>query len=369
MGGKNKKTAEASAKAIESLAAKPVPSGDTAVSVCLDKHWFGFRIVDEAGAVVKDLVMDVVLPDTTELVIDQVTEVLESDGTYRSPKTLDAAGVCTFRILQLYNLEWWPQGGSAGDYNVKQQATVGADTCALAVAEQLGFREYLSIWSRTKNKDLRAKRPNPNQLVEGDVLAAPDQQDKKVKKATDQVWTFVVKTRKPAKLRLVLVDKDDKPLKDKAWQLVTPMADSGKTGTDGLIEFKEIPVAETAATLKVTMKEPPPPLAPAPATPPVTPYPYPIEVVAADFIDETPSQGVDDLFVEWTLTVGGLSSHKSPKGVHARLHNLGFGCDVDDDDERCTRAVKAYQRHFLKQENGSGKTADIETDIRDRHDK
>jgi hypothetical protein len=51
------------------------------------------------------------------------------------------------------------------------------------------------------------------------------------------------------------------------------------------------------------------------------------------------------------------------------LHNLGFGCDVEDGADVSARAVKAYQRFFLKNMNGTGVAKDIESDIRDRHDK
>jgi hypothetical protein len=36
---------------------------------------------------------------------------------------------------------------------------------------------------------------------------------------------------------------------------------------------------------------------------------------------------------------------------------------------RITRSVKAYQRHYLKQDAGSGKLADIKGDLVKRHDK
>jgi len=53
-------------------------------------------------------------------------------------------------------------------------------------------------------------------------------------------------------------------------------------------------------------------------------------------------------------------------GVKARLNNLGFNID---DDEKTKRAVKAYQKVYLKQDNGSGIAKDILDDIKTRHDK
>lgn len=368
MGGKNKKSAQDCGTATESQSSKPVPQGTQSVLPCQQKHWFGIRVVDEAGKAVKDVTAEILLVGGMPAVVDFSTEPLEKDGTWRTEKVLES-GQCAVAFPELYNLEWWPQGGSAGDFTVAQTATAADGDCALSVADSLGFREYLSVWSRTKNKDLRARRPNPNQLLADDVLAAPDQKDKIVMKSTDKVWTFVVKTKKPAKFRIVLVDKDSKPLSGKAWELLSPVEDSGTTGGDGLIEFSGIPLQETTASLKVKMSEPQPPLDPLPSTPPVVPTPYPPEIVVAEFTDKDPAKSSHSDTVEWELAVGSLPTFDSGKGVRARLHNLGFGCDVDDDAKRTVRAVKAYQRFFLKNKNGSGVAKDISADIRDRHDK
>ena len=368
MGGKNKKSAQDCAAATESQSGKPVPQGDKPVLPCQQKHWFGIRVVDEAGKVVTDVTAEVLLTGGSLAVVDFLTESLEKDGAWRTEKVLES-GQCVVAFPDLYDMEWWPQGGSAGDFTVTQTATVADGDCALSVADNWGFREYLSVWSRTKNKDLRARRKNPNQLLEGDELWAPDQKIKLVNKSTDKVWTFVVKTRKPAKLRMVLVDKDCKPLSGKSWELLSPVPDSGTTAADGLIEFPEIPLQETAASLKVILFEPQPPLDPLEPGPPVTPTPYPPDITAPEFTDKDPSRNPLSHIAEWELKVGSLPAYNSDRGVRARLHNLGFGCDVDDAAERTTRAVRAYQSFFLKKKNGSGVAKDIESDIGDRHDK
>lgn len=367
MGGKNKKNAQDCGTATESQSSKPAP-GDQPVLPCQQKHWFGIRVVDEAGKVVKDVTAEALLTGGAQAVVDFSTEPLEQDGTWRTEKVLEA-GQCAVSFPDLYNMEWWPQGGSAGDFTVTQTATVADGDCALSIADNWGFREYLSVWSRTKNKDLRDRRPNPNELLEGDELCAPDQKDKIVTKSTDKVWTFVVKEKKPAKLRIVLVDKDCKPLSGKGWELLAPVEDSGTTAADGLIQFTGIPLQETTASLRVKISEPQPPLDPLEPLPPATPTPYPPEIAAAEFTDKDPAKESNRHIVEWDLKAGSLPSFNSDEGVRARLHNLGFGCDVKDDGDRSARAVKAYQRFFLKNKNGSGVAKDIDSDIRDRHDK
>lgn len=368
MGGKNKKSAESCGSATEKQSKKPIPDEDPVLE-CENKHWFAFRVVDEAGAVMTNLVASITLVGGGEAIVDQLAEDLEEDGTWRSSKTLES-GDCSITFPKLYNMEWWPKGGSAGDFTVTQTTNVGDDLCVVSIADSLGFRDYKSIWSRSKNKTLVNTRPNANQLVNGDQLFAPDQKDKIVKKATDQVWTFVVKTKHLPKVRVVLVDKDNKPLKDKEWEVSEPVEASGKTGADGVIEFTDIPPQETTAKLKVKLKEPPPPLDPIEPSPPATPTKYPADIASEEFTDVTPGAGrVEQSYVEWKLTLGGLPSFNTKDGVRARLYNLGFGCSVDDDDARCKRAVQAYQLFFLKQAKGSGVEADIEADVRNRHDK
>jgi hypothetical protein len=332
------------------------------------KHWFGIRVVDEAGKVLKDVTAQLSLTDGSSPSVDFSHEELEKDGTWRTQKVLES-GQCEVSFPQIFNMEWWPQGGAAGDFSVNQSDTVGAGDCALSMADEWGFRDYLSVWNRAKNKDLKSHRPNANQLLEGDVLNAPDQKDKVVKKATDQVWTFVVKKKKPVKLRLLLADKDGTPLSGKEWELLEPTASSGTTGADGLIELPDFHPQEKSARLKVKLSDPPPPLDPLPPEPPVVPTPYPPAVVAAEFTDKDPAKSSSAHFAEWEFKVGSLPSFNTSEGVLARLHNLGFGCDVGDTDDRSKRAVKAYQRFFQKNKNGSGVAKDIESDIRDRHDK
>jgi hypothetical protein len=369
MGAKNKKNAQDSGSGIQkNQSNKPVPKKDEgAVESCpYRKHWFGAKVVDEAGNIVTDVAAKIKLIDGSEVEVDFAADT-DDDGVWKTEKVLPA-GDCVVAFPEVYNMEWWPQGGSGGDFTVAQSYDVADGDCAVSIAAQLGFRDYLSIWTRTKNKGLKAKRPNANQLLIGDTLMAPDQKDKTVSKATDKVWTFVVKTRKPTKLRLTLVDKDNKPLSGKDWELLSPTSDSGTTGGDGLIEFNDIPLDQNSAKLKVKLADPPPPLDPLDPVDTTAPMPYPINIIPTDFKDageaKTP-QGT----VEWTLQVGSLPTFDDATGVQARLHNLGFGCNTGDDDDRTAKAVKAYQKFFQSKKNPSGATKDIASDIRDRHDK
>lgn len=330
------------------------------------KHWIGVKVIDEAGQPVTDVTVNGALDDGSALVV-----ILGPDGSYKTEKVLDATK-CDFSFPGLFNVEWWPQGGSAGKADSVQAApTVAAGDDLLSIADSLSFRNYHAIWDQSQNDALKKDRPNPNMLATGDVVQAPDKKDKVVTKAVDQTWTFVVRTKKPFKLRLLLMDKDDKPLSGKSWELKTPFSKKGTTGADGLIEITGLMSSDKAGTLEVTMSAataaPAKPPAAAPGAPP-NPPPYPPPIVPKDFKDKLPAPDFTAIIVEWDLTIGGLPPVKLKRGTLARLHNLAFACDVSSPDATVTHAVKAYQLFYLKNKNGSGIPADIEDDAGKRHD-
>jgi hypothetical protein len=246
-------------------------------------------------------------------------------------------------------------------------ATVEDGDCIASIAATLGVRDYKTLWDA--NGDLKAKRPNPNQLVIGDSVTEATK-TKNEKKAHGNRWTYVVKPKLTISLRIVVLGADDKPLNEAAWELTKPIAKNGSTSADGLIEIKEFPATEKEAVLKVTPKKVPvtPVVAP-PSGPVPSPPPYPAAIVPDSFKDKKRAADPADDFVEWTLKVGSIPSFNEETGVLARLFNLGAPCQPGDDGSRTERTVKSYQKGYLNQNDGSGKPADIQTDLRDRHDK
>jgi hypothetical protein len=176
------------------------------------------------------------------------------------------------------------------------------------------------------------------------------------------------------KLRIVLIDRDAKPIPDKDWELVSPLTAKGKTNPKGLIEVKNLSSKATSGILKVTMKEPSSAQAPAPtvAQPPVggaAAPAHPPKIKPDEFKDPKPSEPAPaDNIVEWKLSLSALKDFDGVPSIKARLHNLAFPCDSTSDNAKTNRAVKLYQRVHMKQENGSGVIKDIEAHIRNFHD-
>lgn len=235
--------------------------------------------------------------------------------------------------------------------------------CIASLTDSLGLREFKTLWDA--NDALKSTRPNPNQLVVGDTVIAPAKGAAKVSKANGNRWTFVVKPKdNPVSLAIILLGADSKPLVGATWEMTGPVTKSGTTVNDGRIDIADFPVAATTATLKVTPKAPAP-VQPAAVPPVAATPPYPAPIRAADFKDKLRDPDPSDLFVEWTLKVGSMPSFNHESGIVARLQNLGGPID---DGTRTERTVRSYQKAYLNQDAGSGVPADIQDDLRDRHD-
>jgi hypothetical protein len=169
------------------------------------------------------------------------------------------------------------------------------------------------------------------------------------------------------KLRFVLIDGAEKVIAGADWNLSKP-AKNGKTAASGLIEVDLPWDSDDDRELKVKLPAPAAAPAPAPAAPApaVAPDPYPPHVEPNQFHDEAADPLAPELDVDWKLSLADLPDGDNADGVKARLNNLGFNID---DDEKTKRAVKAYQKVYLKQDNGSGIAKDILDDIKTRHDK
>lgn len=373
MSGKNKVAAEESGAVLSSGSTASVPStsGGSSVKKCaLDqKHWVGVQVVDESGNPVKDVTVHIKLPDASEIDVNFQSARLQKDGSFQTKKNLDA-GNCEFSFPALFDAEWWPSGGTARNLPAAGTATAGDGDCVQRVADTLGFRDYKTIWTATANNALKTTRPNPNMLVSADVLNTRNQQVATETKAVDQTWVFVVKDRQKASLMIVLIDQDGNPLANRPWTITGVTKAKGKTGANGLIEVKELNLQKTVGVLQVDVKDavkaPKSPATSPPAK--ADPPPYPAPVVPKDFKDKDPDADYTKRTVEWTLSIGSLGPVKTDPGALTRLHNLGFECQADSEAKIITRSVKAYQRFYLKNKNGSGVAADVQDDAGTRHD-
>ena len=240
----------------------------------------------------------------------------------------------------------------------------------VSLADSLGMQDYHTLYDDGSNSALKGTRQNPNQLKVGDTVNVPAAKGKVYKKPADQSWTFVVKPKKPPKLRIVIVDGEGQPQSGKAWNLTAPSTQKGTTKADGLIEISDLDPQAKNGSLDLTWQKT---KAKKPAKPPKekeikTPtYPRPIK--ASEFNDTQPTAptAADDV-MQFTLKIGSMPPFSEDTGTLSRLHNLGFPCQPDSDATASKKSVQAFQRVRLKQKTPSGALADIRNDARDKHD-
>jgi hypothetical protein len=248
--------------------------------------------------------------------------------------------------------------------------TVAPGDCCSSLAKQHNFSSYLSIYNHADNVALKANRPNPNQLAEGDTIEIPAKDKKEVPAATGQSHKFVAVLPKTF-LRLVLLDAGGLPMKVKTSDLeVGGVKIANLPNAKGQIEVTIDPAAKDGV-LKVTWESPATSM-PASAAPPpaASPPPYPQVIVPAAFEDKTPEYKVPTE-ATWALALGTMEPAKLVRGCLRRLANLGYNVpDVKVEDVKTAVVVKAYQRfHGLAAKGAeSGKVADIEAEIEKRHD-
>jgi len=231
--------------------------------------------------------------------------------------------------------------------------------CILSIAARNSVTDYHTLWNDAANAGLKKLRPNPNMLVIDDMVTLPEPKQKSTSATTGKTAMFVIKKDKGARLRLLLLDAEDKAVKGKKWKLNTPIVASGT------IEVKNLPVTDIQGSLTITLREPSAVAPTAAAKPSPT---YPPTVVPVEFKDTKPNANPELDTLEVTLKLGSLPSHNHESGVKARLLNLGFLQGLNASAAQTTAAVKRYQLVCLKQKSGSGTLKDIEDDLRKRHD-
>jgi hypothetical protein len=330
----------------------------------LKKHWIAVVVKDSDGNVVTTI------QPTIEVDGSVITATLDKKGKYNTGKVLCSGADAKISFPSLFDCDWWPDGSSAPTPTADKDLTVADGDCVVSMAAAAGLRSYHDIWDAAENNDFKKNRPNPNALVIGDTPKAPGKKEKKVPKAVDKEWTFIIRALKKPKLRMVIVDKELKASKDIKWVLSGVAAKNGTTAADGLAELPELDPVAKSGSLKVTLPPRPPKRAAAPPPgPPGNPPPYPLPVKPAEFTAKDPDKPVPATEIEFDLKIGSLPSHKDKKGAMARLHNLGFNCDLSSDDEALKKAVKSYQKDVLGQKTPSGIYSDIQDDLENRHSK
>ncbi len=177
--------------------------------------------------------------------------------------------------------------------------------CCSSIAADYGFA-WDAVWNHADNAALRSTRADPNILLPGDILTIPDKQLAMQTRATGARHLFHVKCV-PLFFCMKLRRPDGTLRGGQPYALFIAGAQTaqGVIGDDGAVRLA-IPQSALEGELRV---------------------------------------GSGDEEAVFQLQFGSLAPIDSPRGLKARLNNLGFDCgDVDDEFDPPTRtALRLFQ--------------------------
>jgi hypothetical protein len=130
------------------------------------------------------------------------------------------------------------------------QHTVRRGECMTSIAARHGFADYRNIYEDPANAALKAKRPNPNLLFPGDIVAIPERKPTIFECETGKTHTFELKPRKRM-LRIRLEEKAGVPITDVPAMLIVSSNEKYETTSDkdGILKF-ELPLQTKRALLQ-----------------------------------------------------------------------------------------------------------------------
>ncbi|MBT2744823.1 MULTISPECIES: peptidoglycan-binding protein [unclassified Lysobacter] len=209
----------------------------------------------------------------------------------------------------------------ASDPSAGEQHVISKGESLASIAKERGFL-WRTLWEHGNNAKLKAKRKNPNQLVEGDVLFLPQKGDKQIAKPADARHRFK-RRGEPTRLKLQMLDSGE-PRRNEAFTLVFgDQVIHGKTDGDGKID---------------------------------QPIPGETRAAALSFGDGSESYSVE---------IGLLDPPGLASGLQHRLNNLGFDCGGEDGDigDATRDALLRFQRA-----QGLAESGEADDDTRARLD-
>jgi N-acetylmuramoyl-L-alanine amidase len=157
-----------------------------------------------------------------------------------------------------------------------------------SIASLYGFRSWKALYDHPANAELKRRRPNPNVLMPGDLVAIPEPLPIEANRPTGSWHDFTVEREEP-RLKVRLVDVDGTALANQAYQLFIDGEERpGTTDGDGMVDESIYSWSRTAL-LKTTV-----------------------------------TRGDEPHDLEWTLAIGSLDPHLEISGIQARLSNLHF---------------------------------------------
>ena len=179
------------------------------------------------------------------------------------------------------------------------------DTTA-SIARSHGFENFETLWNAPGNRPLRARRDNPQSLLEGDEVALIEAKPKTLTASKGTETTFTVFLAK-LRLRLRAFDRNQKPRASQSFVVVVDGEELDKT-TDG-DGFLEVPLLRASSRVTVRF-------------------------------------GGDEDGEEDVLDLGSLEPNTEVEGLDERLRNLNFRAELPLSDVELEGDVDLAQEDF-----------------------
>jgi len=160
--------------------------------------------------------------------------------------------------------------------------------CLSSIARKFGFKDWHVLYDHPANAELKKRRPNPNALLPGDLVAIPEPIVRTDTRPTGSWHEFTVEREKP-RLKVQLLGLDGKALPSQDYQLTVDGQERyGTADGQGLVD-EPVGAGTRSATLRTTV----------PA-------------------------GDDTRELVWRFAIGTLDPMSTTSGLQARLANLQY---------------------------------------------
>lgn len=188
----------------------------------------------------------------------------------------------------------------------------------IRIAQRYGFRSIEPIWEHEGNAELRAKRPNPFLIAQGDKVFIPDKEMDEHACVTNRRHVFRMKPLTQW-LDQIVLDAENEPLAGKRYRLQAGNKKfEGTTDSEGRIRV-EIPLEAKTGELTIW-----------------------------------PGDEVGQQPVTWQIKLGHLEPVETVYGLTGHLTNLGYDCGGPSEqlNDKARAALREFQRDNGLPESG-----------------
>ena len=218
------------------------------------------------------------------------------------------------------------------------------------IAAEEHVASYRKLWDDASNKDLAAKRKNPNILLPGDVVNLPNPAPKTESVPTEKVSKFVAASRDQLDFRVVLLDESNQPLKGLKCQFLEEGRETTSDGS-GVLERLELSPRFELGVLRFDYRTD--------------------DLSQRGAAPADTFKGTQTVRLAFAIAIGHLDPLDTPSGIQARLSNLGYYAGeigyADEDATALRCAIEEFELENGLTPKGDPTSATLQDKLKDVH--